>query len=100
LNSKILFFLGGYDLEMITIKDILELNNLKYIDKNLSWGTKLSNYKDELEKYQDYTIYGVELEQDITPPKNYIQIDHHNQNFNKPSSIEQVAKILGIELNR
>jgi hypothetical protein len=85
---------------MITIKDILELNNLKYIDKNLSWGAKLSNYKDELKKYQDYIIYGIELEQDIKPPKNYIEIDHHNQNLYKLSSIEQVAKILGIELNR
>ena len=98
--TKTIFFLGGKDLEMLTIKELFEANNIDYIDKNLSWGAKLSSYEDELKKYQDYTIYGIELEQDITPPPNYNEIDHHNQNSNRLSSIEQVAKILDIKLNR
>ena len=93
-----LFLLGGYDLEMQTIKELLEKNKAKYIDKKLSWGAKLSDYKDELNFYG--TIYGVELQEDITPPKNYKSIDHHNENSHKPSSLEQVGKILNIELNR
>ncbi|MBD3842714.1 MAG: hypothetical protein IE909_12690, partial [Campylobacterales bacterium] len=42
----------------------------------------------------------IELEQDITPPSNYIEIDHHGKNDHKPSSLEQVADILGLELSR
>ncbi len=93
-----LFLLGGYDLEMLTIKELLKQNNIKFIDKNLSWGAKLSEYQDELNF--DGTIYGVELEEDITPPKNYKSIDHHNKNSHLPSSLEQVAHILNIKLNR
>ena len=99
-NKKMIFFLGGYDLEMITIKELLEQNDIKFIDKNLSWGAKLSDYQDELENYKDYTIYGIELELDIEVPNNYIEIDHHNKNSNKNSSLEQVAQIINIELNR
>ncbi len=99
-NKNMIFFLGGYDLEMITIKEILEQNCIKFIDKNLLWGAKLSDYNDELKKYTNYTIYGIELELDIDAPNNYIEIDHHNKNNNKPSSIEQVAKILDIKLDR
>ena len=85
---------------MITIKNILEKNNIKFIDKNLSWGASLSDYKDELEKYNNFTIYGIELEKDITPPNNYIEIDHHNSNDSKASSLEQIANILDIKLSR
>lgn len=101
-NKKMIFLLGGYDLEMIEIKKILENNNIDFIDKNLSWGAKLSDYLDEIEKYKstDVTIYGIELEVDISLPKNYKEIDHHNENSNKPSSIEQVADILDIKLSR
>jgi len=93
-----IFLLGGYDLEMITIKKLLEDNGITYIDKNLSWGAKLSDYKDEFSTNKQ--IYGIELEEDITPPKNYSSIDHHNQNSHMPSSLEQVAKILNIKLSR
>ena len=97
MKNKI-FLLGGYDLEMLEIKKILDSNNIQYIDKELSWGAKLSEYKDELSF--DGIIYGIEIEADITPPDNYVEIDHHNENSNNPSSIEQVAKILDIHLSR
>ena len=93
-----IFLVGGQDLEMLEIKHILDSKNIKYIDRQLSWGAKLSEYADVLK--EDTLIYGIELEEDITPPKNYRAIDHHNQNSNKPSSLEQVAKILKIKLNR
>lgn len=93
-----LFLLGGNDLEMQTIKDILKSNNIEYIDKKLSWGAKLSDYKNELKHMG--IIYGIELEEDITPPKNYISIDHHGENNHLESSLEQIAKILDLELNR
>jgi len=99
-EKKMLFLLGGYDLEMVEIKKLLVSKNIKFIDKKLSWGAKLSDYKDELNKYQNYTIYGIELEQDITQPKNYIDIDHHGKNSHMPSSIQQVADILNTQLSR
>ncbi len=45
-------------------------------------------------------FYGVELTEDIEPPKHYTLIDHHNENQDRGSSLEQIAKIFGIELNR
>ena len=79
-----------------------ELNEI-YENKNLSWGAKLSFYKDELEKYKNdesITIYGIELEKDIEISNDYIEIDHHGKNDDKPSSLEQIAKILNIDLTK
>lgn len=36
--KKILFLLGGYDLEMVTIKHILDDKGLSYHNNKLSWG--------------------------------------------------------------
>lgn len=94
-----IFLLGGYDLEMHTIKELLELKNIAYIDKQLSWGAKLSAYAEELHNDKD-VFYGIELEEDIPPPKNYHHIDHHNKNMHKLSSLEQVAKIIDVKLTR
>ena len=93
-----LFLLGGHDLEMLEIKKILHAHGCTYEDQNLSWGAKLSDYKEFLDF--DGEIYGIELEEDITPPNNYIQIDHHGKNDYKPSSLEQIAELLNIELTR
>ncbi|AXX95868.1 CorA family divalent cation transporter [Arcobacter ellisii] len=100
--NKRVFLLGGKDLEMLEIKKILSEKNETYENKDLSWGAKLSDYRNELEKYNtdDITIYGIELEEDIKAPKNYIEIDHHGKNEDNPSSLEQVAKILNIELSK
>ena len=95
--SDKLFLLGGYDLEIVEIKKLLESKNIAYKDKNLNWGAKLSDYQDELAF--ERTLYGIELEADITPPANYIEIDHHGKNDHKKSSLEQVAEILGVKLD-
>jgi len=92
------FFLGGCDLEMVAIKRILKKYNQKFVDKNLKWGAKLSDYKDELEKYKNEQIYAIELDKDIEA-KNVIFIDHHNELFTKPSSIEQVAALFNHRLS-
>ncbi len=96
-KEQTIFLLGGYDLEMITIKQVLEEKQFNYVDKQLSWGAKLSDYKNELEEYKSRTIYGIELTEDIPPPRNYHAIDHHNEYANKKSSLEQVLELL--ELN-
>lgn len=97
-----LFLLGGYDLEMLTIRQLLEgRNDCVIADKHLRWdNAKLSTYQEELSKHTDNIIYGIELQEDITTPPNYHRIDHHNDKCSNPSSLEQVASLLGTELNR
>ena len=90
------FLIGGYDLEMLEIVKILEAEGLKFVDKNLSWGAKLSAYQDFFDL--DGTFVGIELIEDIKPPTKYVAIDHHNERANEPAAIEQVAELLGIEL--
>ncbi len=96
--KKRMFLLGGYDLEMKTIKKLLDRYNQSYIDNNLSWGAKLSSYINNIKN--NYLYIGIELIEDIAPPLNYITIDHHNEQQSKLSSLEQVANILGINLSR
>jgi len=53
---------------------------IEIADLQLSWGAKLSSYQTYLNKTEDYeTIYGIELTEDISPPQNYVAIDHHNE---------------------
>ena len=93
-----LFLLGGHDLEMEEIRKLLETHSVRYEDRHLEWGAKLSDYADLLDF--DGTIYGIELLEDITPPARYRAIDHHGKDWCLPSSLEQVAEILGVELDR
>lgn len=96
-----LFLLGGYDLEMLTIKQMLEGKaGCIILDKHLRWdNARLSSYQDELCRFARYDIYGIELQEDIPLPRNYHRIDHHNDWADKPSSLEQVAEILGETLS-
>jgi hypothetical protein len=91
------FLLGGYDLEMLEIRQLLELYHEKFTDFHLSWGAKLSAYAGFFNEEEYFA--GIELVEDVKPPKHFTAIDHHNINSQKPSAIEQVADILGIELN-
>lgn len=96
------FLLGGMDLEMCTIRDILEEGGHDYIDKHLHWGNALlSEYKDEVMKYDSNTqIVGIELCEDISLPSNYLSIDHHNELSGRVSSLEQVVNLLELKMNR
>jgi hypothetical protein len=105
--ERIIFLLGGYDLEMLEIKKILEeRDGLLFFDKHLTWeNAKLSMYDDILHEYgnQDNTeIYGIELREDGCPfiPANYKAIDHHNNLNDRVSSLEQLAEILQLKLSR
>jgi len=91
---KRVFLLGGCDLEMARIKKLLDKYSLKYYNKNLQWGAKLSEYKEFLNNNDHF--FGIELIKDINPPKYYTEIDHHNKNSNKKSSLFQILKILNI----
>ncbi|MEN4045375.1 CorA family divalent cation transporter [Sulfurimonas sp. NWX367] len=93
-----IFLLGGNDLEMIEIKHLLEQSGKCFYDRELTWGAKLSDYKDIFNDTD--TFIAIELQEDITPPKNYKTIDHHGKFSQRESSLQQLAKILGLDLNR
>lgn len=92
LHNQYVFLLGGHDLEMQEIKSILDYNKLAYFDYNLEWGAKLSDYRSLFNDSR--TFIGIELTQDIDPPQHYIDIEHHNENSYKNSSLEQVIELL------
>lgn len=97
-----LFLLGGHDLEMVEIKNLLVQNKQDYLDKNLSWGAaKWSDYSTEFKKpaNKGKIFVGIELSDKQDMPENGIDIDHHNFNSDKASSIEQISRLLNVELN-
>lgn len=98
--SNRIFLLGGQDLEMKTIREMLEAQGEEFIDKNLAWGAKLSDYATEIPALiaQGKTPIGIELTEDIPPPPQYIPIDHHNDRHAQPSAIEQIATLTGATL--
>ena len=100
---EMIFLLGGHDLEMLTIRRLLEQHNKIFYDKALRWDNALlSHYSEQLEQYGDaYNIYGIELtEKNVDIPDNYYRIDHHNDYSTKPASLEQVASLLDVTLSR
>lgn len=98
-----IFFLGGHDAEMLEIRDILKSRDIPFFDKGLSWGAKLSEYRGELESLTDDQLpVFVELGLDRDYPERAINIDHHDERSgkDKPTSLEQLARLLNIQLNR
>ena len=98
----ITFFLGGQDLEMGAIKGLLLDHGFRegetLFDRGLAWhSARLSAYQDLLG--QPGPLYGIELYEDIAPPPSYHRIDHHNALAHLPSSLEQVAALLGHTLS-
>ena len=91
-----LFLFGGSDLKMITTKRLLTVNGLtegeNIADNLLKWGAKLSDYQNLFDDTR--TFVGIELSQDIPPPSHNLNIDHHNENIHKSSSLEQVIDLL------
>jgi len=98
LTDKYVFLLGGHDLEMMEIRNMLGEHGFEYHDLNLCWGARLSSYAAFLNSMQ--TFVGIELQKDMDLPLHYIDIDHHNEKSHLPSSIEQVADLIHHDLNR
>ena len=95
-KARFIFLLGGADLEMHTIRQLLDKNGYRYYDKHLRWEKEITDYTGD-----DTPLWvGIELQEDMNLPSNYISIDHHNRNAHKPSSLEQVAELLEIPLSR
>lgn len=95
------YFLGGNDLEMMEIRKLLQRVNAKIVDKNLSWGAKISDYLEEINQLKagEVAVF-VELEQDIKPTIEYEIIDHHGEYSHFPTALEQIASKFNIALDR
>lgn len=101
LKSDRVFLLGGNDLEMATIRQMLIEHSCVFADKNLMWeNARLSTYADVLSRWKDKEFVGIELEADVDVPARYIDVNHHNDRSVEKSSLEQVAELLDVSLNR
>lgn len=101
--NKYLFLLGGYDLEMLTIRQVLDEQAIAYVDHQLRWdNARVSNYQKELDDAlnQGYSVFGIELREDIPIPSGYRRIDHHNELTCLPSALEQVMSLLHLPMDR
>ena len=102
-TGNMLFLLGGHDLEMLTIRDVLKTHDIAYIDHDLRWdNATLSSYENEIvdAQLEGKDIYGIELRKDMPVPEKYHSIDHHNELYQLPSSLEQVMELLLLPMNR
>ncbi|MBI5726393.1 MAG: hypothetical protein HY965_00960, partial [Ignavibacteriales bacterium] len=115
--NRLVFLLGGMDLEMEAIKKMLTVNQAVFIAKNLHWGAKRSAYSNEIASLLPGQIpVFVELFPDIHYEGECIVVDHHGYGKtdrllkddtidpsvgkDKPTSIEQIAHLLSITLTR
>ena len=103
INFKNHFFLfGGTDLEMVEIKKMLvdggAIEGEHFADAGLKWGAKLSVYNDMMHLTKINVAIELPVDADAVMPEHFLEIDHHNENSARPSSIAQVATLLGIEL--
>jgi len=101
--NQLAFFLGGRDLEMATIAELLAEHAPGAIvfDKKLSWGAKASDYAEELQQIMNSgrTAVLIELEPDLElPAGRLLWIDHHNERagVDRPTSLEQTLRLLDI----
>ncbi len=92
------FFIGGYDLEMITIRDLVASTGTGFYDAKLAWGAKASDYRTviELAHNDKRTPVLVELEVDFKLPASAIVIDHHGNRSGEEASIIQTIKLLDL----
>jgi hypothetical protein len=97
-----MFFLGGYDLEMVTIRDLLRHEGAQFHDNKLAWGAKTSAYGDAIVKvtHDNWVPVLIELEIDTEIPPEAVVVDHHGNRFAEPASLLQVIKLLELTPSR
>src|SRR5947209_1249501 len=99
--AKYIFFLGGRDLEMSTIRELLSSHAQgRFHDRGLAWGARTSAYRDEIARALEagQTPVLVELEDDVgLDPARVVVVDHHGTKagHDRPTSLEQVFALLG-----
>jgi hypothetical protein len=99
------YFLGGYDLEMLTIRELLDRHAPNRVhDSHLRWGARTSAYGAEIGDAleQGLTPVLIELEDDLgisasSEANRVLLIDHHGPLAGKerPTALEQLFDLLG-----
>lgn len=105
-ENNFLFLLGGSDLEMLEIKQLLVAHEGSFLDARLSWDTAIWDayrgepYRTQIQQAieKGKRVFGIELRGQAI--EGCVLIDHHNELEHLPSAIEQVADLMGLELNR
>lgn len=107
--DQLRFFLGGRDLEMVTIRKLLEQHVPgQFEDDGLSWGAKASAYRDRIMQAlaTGRIVVLVELEDDLgllaadsqrpAVDPTVVKVDHHGElaGRNRPTALEQVFQLL------
>jgi len=98
------FLLGGHDLEMLTINELLKAYApTSFCDKNLSWGAKASDYRIEIDDalHAGKIPVLVELIDDLQLGEKVVIVDHHGSLAGKdrPTSLHQVFDLLMLPKN-
>ncbi len=93
-------FLGGADLEMLTIGDLARSAGVRVHDRGLAWGAKASDYAEEIAEtlQRGHIPVLVELPWDLPPPSApAILVDHHGERAGSacPSALRQIHELLG-----
>ena len=101
-RHDLVFFLGGHDLEMDTIRELLERRAAgRWHDRGLAWGARASAYREEIEAAlaAGETPVLVELEDDVgLDGRCVVIVDHHGESAGaeRPTSLEQVFAWLAL----
>lgn len=98
-TGKDVFLLGGSDYEMDRIRKMISRRGAESVDRDVSWeGADIKSYKEDIDRIlsEGKTPVAIEL-RDADKVPGVVEIDHHNQNSEKPASISQVLERLGVE---
>ncbi|MDR0860596.1 MAG: hypothetical protein LBO09_06585 [Candidatus Peribacteria bacterium] len=100
-KKNLVVFLGGADAEMSAIREVLQQTGIEFVDNQLGWGAKISDYSDRIKEAlsSNREVVTIELINDINL-KGLVEIDHHGERSTEPASILQVLKLIGIEPTR
>jgi len=100
------FFLGGRDLEMLTIRQLLdEFAPGCYVDRELAWGAKAAEYAGEIHETLAQGSVPVLVELGLDPDHSWqdevadgrvVLVDHHGARAraDQPTSLEQIFALL------
>jgi hypothetical protein len=102
--ERLAFFLGGHDLEMVTIRELVAGSLARCYDHGLGWGARASAYHAEFDEAIRVGLVPVlvELEDDLGLAARthapVIVIDHHGLRAGRdqPTALEQVFALLGL----
>lgn len=99
-NNRDVYLMGGSDLEMYQIKKRLERSGREYVDKDLAWGAKIGDYKDEIKKIFEEEKIPIAVELlGADQVEGVVDIDHHGENAHRPAAISQVMDRAGLKMS-